>query len=279
MRTHPEEHWLPVDTYLSAIERETRRFREVLAEQQPGTGVPGCPGWDVDDLLWHLGGEVQHFWAWVIAHRPQDPEDYAEPERPEGRPRLLAALDRAHEDLMLRLRNADPAEGAWSWTADPSLHTVGFTMRRQAHEALIHRVDAEMAAAERTPLDPELAADGFIECLEVMYAGLPSWGNFTPDGSRVVVESSDTGHRLVLGLGRFTGHDPEADEDLDEDDVQVLGRGHVGEPIDEPDVWVRGSAELLDLWVWHRAGLAEPTIDGDEEVAERLLAVLGQAID
>lgn len=279
MRVHPEDHWLPVETYLTTTERETRRFREVLADQPEGTRVPSCPDWDVDDLLWHLGGQVQHFWAWVIANRPEVPDEYPEPQRPHGRSRLLAALDRAHEDLMLRLRNADPAEGAWSWIPDPNLHTVGFTMRRQAHEALIHRVDAEMAAADRTPIDPELAADGFIECFEWMYAGVPSWGNFEPDGTRITVESTDTGHRLVIGLGRFTGHDPRAGEDHDLDDLEVLGRGHVGEPIDEPDVRVSGTAELLDLWLWHRAGMAEPDVEGDAQVAERLVRVLSQSID
>lgn len=279
MRSHPEEHWLPHEEYLDAIERETRRFREVLAGQPAGIRVPSCPDWDVDDLVWHLGGEVQHFWAWIIAHSPEPPDEYAEPQRPEGRRALLAALDRAHGDLMLRLRNADPAEGAWSWASDTDLHTVGFTMRRQAHEALIHRVDAELAAGARTPVDPRLAADGFTECLEIMYAGLPSWGRFAPDGTRITVDATDTGHRVVLGLGRFTGHDPDTGEDEDLDDVQVLGVGHVGETIEAPDVSISGDAELLDLWLWHRAGYAEPVIDGDDAVIERLVTILGQPID
>ena len=33
-------------------------------------------------------------------------------------------------------------------------HTVGFIRRKQAHEALIHRIDAEVAAGNRTPMDP-----------------------------------------------------------------------------------------------------------------------------
>ena len=279
MREHPEGHWLPVDTYVAAIERETRRFREVLAQAPTGTAVPGCPEWDVDDLLWHLGGEVQAFWAWVIANRPLPPTEFEEPDRPDSRAGLLAILDRVHEALMLRLRNADPSEGAWSWTSDPDLHTVAFTMRRQAHEALIHRIDAELAVGERTPVDPALAADGFAECLEVMYAGLPSWGSFEADVTRIVVEATDTGHRLVLGLGRFTGHDPRNGEDVDADDLHVVGHGHVGEVVEEPDLWIRGTAELLDTWVWHRAGLAEQETDGDEEVAERLRAILSQSID
>ena len=53
------------------------------------------------------------------------------------------------------LEAADPAEEAWNWSDD---HTVGFILRRQAHEALVHRVDAELAAGDRTDLDPLLAS-------------------------------------------------------------------------------------------------------------------------
>ncbi|NYF98434.1 maleylpyruvate isomerase N-terminal domain-containing protein [Janibacter cremeus] len=279
MRPHPEQHWLPMDTYLEAIERESRRFREVLVDQPAGTPVPSCPGWDVDDLLWHLGGgDVQHFWAWIVANRPEGPQDYPQPERPTDRHGILAVLDRAQGDLMLRLRNADPADGCWSWASDTSLHTVAFTMRRQAHEALIHRVDAELAAGERTPLDPHLAADGVAECLEMMYGGLPTWGHFAPDGSRIAVDIDDTGHRVVLGLGRFAGTDPDTGTVEDEDDVQVLAHEHTSEPSKPFDLRVSGTAEDLDLWLWHRAGAFEPGMSGDEEIAGRLRAILAQPI-
>lgn len=279
MKPHPERHWLPMETYLAAIERETRRFREVLVDLPEGTPVPSCPGWDVDDLLWHLGGgDVQHFWAWIVANRPEGPQDYLQPERPADRHGIVVALDRAHEDLMLRLRNADPADGCWSWASDTSLHTVAFTMRRQAHEALIHRVDAELAAGARTPLDPQLATDGVVECLEVMYGGLPSWGRFADDGTRVAVDITDTGHRVVLALGRFTGHDPATQEDHDLDDVQVLGHDHTSARDDSFDARVSGSAEELDLWLWHRNGRAEPELDGSREVVERLRTILAQPI-
>ena len=279
MTPHPEAHWLPMETYLDALERESRRFREVLVDLPGDTRVPSCPDWDADDLLWHLGADVQHFWAWIIAHRPEGPQDYPEPERPADRHGILAAFDQAHEDLMLRLRNADPRDGAWSWAADTSLHTVGFTMRRQAHEALIHRVDAELAAGDRTPFDPQLAADGVAECLEVMYGALPPWGHFDDDGSRVRVETTDTGHWVLLSLGRFTGHDPRTGEDIDADDVQVVDRGHGHENAPTADLVVSESAEVLDLWLWHRAGAAEPAFDGPEALVERLQAILAESID
>ena len=52
----------------------------------------------------------------------------------------------------------------WSWAND---QTAGFSYRRQAHEALIHRLDAELAGGERTAIDARLAADGVGEVLGV----------------------------------------------------------------------------------------------------------------
>ncbi len=43
--------------------------------------------------------------------------------------------------------------------------TAGYIARRQAHEALVHRLDAELTVGDRTPLDPRLAADGVDEAL------------------------------------------------------------------------------------------------------------------
>ncbi|WP_068426366.1 maleylpyruvate isomerase N-terminal domain-containing protein [Janibacter terrae] len=277
MNADVQAHWLPFDSYLDAIERESRRFRECLADADPDLRVPSCPDWSAEDLLWHLGGDVQHFWAWVIAQRPEGPESYPEPHRPGGHAGVLAFYDQAHEDLLLRLCNADPADGAWSWSADPRLHTVGFTMRRQAHEALVHRVDAELTVGARTPLDPVLAADGVLECLDVMYGSHPRWGRFTPDGTRVVVELTDVGRRLLVGLGRFAGRDPRSGEVVDVDDLAVLDPA-LHEHTGAADVTVRGSAEQVDLWLWHRGIEDALAVDGDEGVHERLVAILGAPI-
>ena len=75
-------------TLLRALRAESARFRAVLAEA-PIVAVPSCPDWDTDDLLWHLG-EVQWFWATIVAGRPQGPESLSRPSRPEDRAGLLA---------------------------------------------------------------------------------------------------------------------------------------------------------------------------------------------
>lgn len=271
-------HWLAPTASLDALQRESRRFRDCLADARAGARVPSCPDWGVEDLLWHLGGEVQAFWSRVVAHRPEAPEGWSEPVRPEGRSALLSAFDEFHEGLITAIRVADPAEPAWSWAEDPRLHTVAFTIRRQAHEALIHRVDAELTVGQRTPLDPVLATDGIVECLDWMYGEHPAWGHFEDDGTRVVVEATDTGRRVLLGLGRLTGHDPEEGEDVDTDDVRVLDPALRGTG-PEPDLTISGSAEDVDLWLWKRGAADVLDIAGDESVRDRLTTILDQPID
>ena len=51
---------------VQVMRRETARFAETLADVDGNRPVPTCPGWDADELLWHLT-EVHLFWSAVIA--------------------------------------------------------------------------------------------------------------------------------------------------------------------------------------------------------------------
>src|SRR5580698_7406385 len=51
--------------YLSHIAAESARFAQALAGARDQAAVPTCPGWNADDLLWHLG-EVQWFWGTIV---------------------------------------------------------------------------------------------------------------------------------------------------------------------------------------------------------------------
>src|SRR5215472_11044104 len=114
--------------YLDHLARESARFAAALRGAAPAAPVPSCPGWDADDLLWHLA-EVQWFWGTIV-------REGITGEQADG---------------------LKPGSPAGTWSAD---QTVGFVRRRQAHEALIHRVDAELTAGERTGMDQGLSADG-----------------------------------------------------------------------------------------------------------------------
>jgi uncharacterized protein (TIGR03083 family) len=257
------------DEYLHHIRTESRRFRDVLATCDPAARVPGCPDWDAADLLFHLAG-VQHFWATIVRQRPEGPEALVHPERPATYDGLLAFFDSSSADLVAALEEADPAEPAWTWSTE---QTVGFTFRRQAHEALIHRLDAEQAAGRETPLDRALAADGVLETLDVMFGGTTPWGTFTPGEGVVRFDLTDAGESVWVRLGRFTGTDPEGTSH-DEDDLAV-----VEDPGTEPDVVVDGPAAALDAWLWRRRGDDGIAVSGDESVYARFRAIVDSPID
>ncbi|HEX5861390.1 MAG TPA: maleylpyruvate isomerase family mycothiol-dependent enzyme [Nocardioides sp.] len=256
--------------YLEHIRSESRRFREVLSTCDPEARVPGCPEWNAADLLWHLA-EVQWFWAKVVRTRPLGPdENDPGPERPAAYDDLLKAFDEYSSSLVSELEQADPADEAWTWSDD---HTVGFTFRRQAHEALIHRLDAEQAAGDVTRLDTALAADGVEEVLDVMYGASPDWGSFSPLEHRLRVDITDTGESIWVQLGRFRGTDPKDDVHYDEDDISVIP-----DPGVEPDAVISGDAATLVTRFWRRGDGAEIHLAGDLQIVDHFRQVIHQPI-
>jgi len=258
--------------YVVHLVRDSGRFAAAIREAPRDARVPTCPAWNADDLLWHLA-EVQWFWGTVVRENLSGEQaEELKPPRPADRAALLAFYDRASGDLAEVLAATAPESPAWTWSDD---NTVGFIRRRQAHEALIHRIDAELTASDRTALDAELCADGVDEALRVMYGALPTWGTFTPDRPRTVrLRATDTGDSWFVTLGRFTGTDPE------------------GVPYDEPDIHVEdpdpgsvaaaevaGAAADLDCWLWHRPPLSPPALSGDHEVLSGFESAIAPGID
>lgn len=259
-------------TYLDHLRTESARFREVLAACDPGAAVPSCPDWTAADLLWHLGGEVQHFWHHVIATRPAPPEHYDEPARPASYDDLLAFFDEAHGRLVDVLAAADPEDPAWSWSGEAN-QTVAFTYRRQAHEALIHRVDAELAAGTPTPLPAALAADGVDEILDWVLGGLPAWGRFDPLPQHVEYRMNDVDASVWTQLGTFSGTSPDGVERHEPDQHVVAAPGAPA------DLVVTGTAEQLDRWLWHRSGDLQVSIEGHAALRATVESLVGQVVN
>jgi uncharacterized protein (TIGR03083 family) len=256
--------------YLEHLAEESARFSAAIRTAPSGARVPACPDWDADDLLWHLG-EVQWFWGTIVRENLTGPQaEQIKPARPDGREALLAFLDDAGCELGRALAAAAPQDPAWTWTKDQS---VGFIQRKQAHEALIHRVDAEEAAGSRTGMDPELSADGVDEALRVMYCGLPDWGTFTPDGRALRLQATDTDDSWLVQLGRFTGTDS-GGTSYDELDIHVAEDDQDQSPV----AWARAGAADLDLWLWHRSPTDPIALSGDEEVLRDFQAVIAPGL-
>jgi len=252
------------DQYLDLLADETARLVRVAATAPADATVPSCPQWRTPDLLWHLA-EVQYFWS-RIAGGVQDPEDVPDLARPGDDTVLPQVLEEQTLALLHPLRHRAPDEWCWSWNDDGEY--IGWVARRQAHEALIHRVDAELVAGVPV-VEPDaiLAVDGVDELLREFLDGVPEWGTFTADGRSARIVAEDTAHTWSLRFGRFTGTSPNTGRTFDEDALQVVA--------DEPtaDLTVTGRAWDLDRWLWGRGEAEVLRIDGDADLATRLRAI------
>jgi uncharacterized protein (TIGR03083 family) len=258
--------------YLAHLAHESARFGAAIRATAPQTPVACCPGWNADDLLWHLA-EVQWFWGTVVRDKATGEQVRKRaPDRPGDRPGLQAFYQQVSRDLDDALAAAAPQDPAWTWWQD---QTVGFIRRRQAHEALIHRIDAELAAGDRTAMDPRLSADGVDEVLRVMYGSVPSWGSFTTHPGRTVrLRAPDTGDTWLATLGQFTGTNPD-------DQVNHDGPGLVIAERDQGEAAaaeIRGSAADLDCWLWNRPAAAPVSVSGDDGILGQFTSIIASGI-
>jgi len=255
---------------LHHVERESARFAEVLAGTDPATRVPSCPEWSALDLAWHLT-EVHHFWAVIVRDRLTDPDpaEASTPPRPADLPAVLALYDRVTAELLDALAGADDAEAVWTWAPEQE---VGFVRRFQAHEALMHRVDAELAAGALTPLPAELAADGVEVVLRYTMTWRPNWSPWQPAGGVGLLRATDTGGRWTAALGTWGGTSPATGKTYEAQPCVQLRDGG------DPTFTVSAPAADLDAWLWHRPGFGEVTVDGSAEDFARLQAQVEQGV-
>ena len=191
--------------YLAHLGAESARFVEVLAGVDPDAVVPTCPEWTSADLLWHVGG-AQRFWAAMVAEATGS-HGQDGPGRPETYPALVEFVAASTSLLIDQLARTADDVAVWTWfDADQS---VGFVRRQQTHEALIHRLDAELTAGTVTDVDAELATDGVLEAIEWMVGGVPGWATVTTaDGPLGRLATTDTAANWLVQVGDWSGTDP-----------------------------------------------------------------------
>ena len=249
--------------YIAAIAAESDRFSELIREVDQETPVPPCPDWSLQDLAWHLT-EVQYFWASIAEDLLTSSDAVQELRRP-SHAEIPALFDAQSKRLIAALAAHEPDTGCWSW--HDAGHNIGWLRRRQAHEALIHRIDAELAAGQLTDIDHDLAADGIDEILTVMLdaRAIPAWASFNADGRTATIKV-DGGRTWSMLLGRFTGTSPNTGNSYD-DPALVLA------PVDRPPtVAVRGTAPELDMWLWGRGPVDPLSIQGNTTAAADIRA-------
>jgi uncharacterized protein (TIGR03083 family) len=260
---------MPID-YRAALHSEAARFVDVLSEADLTARVPTCPHWRVDDLLYHLA-ETFLFWASVIRERADDPDpiEAAKPAKPTARADLLALYERCTSALFDSLDTTDDNVAVWTWSDD---HTVGFIRRRMPHEALIHRLDAELVADALSDVDPALAADGVHELLQHFYTR-PGWSSFRDDGPVGRLHATDTDTSWLVRVGGFSGLSPNTGKSYDDEPcLELVDAG-------EPSFAVSATARDLDAWLWNRPALVEPVVAGRDTHFRTLTAIIAKGID
>jgi uncharacterized protein (TIGR03083 family) len=257
--------------FLAAIRDESARFRSALATAGDAR-VPTCPDWSTEDLLWHLT-EVQWFWGSIVTQNVESPAELTHPDRPVDRESLLAAFDDASRALQKSLHQVPAETARWMWTSDEALHTAGYIARRQAHEAIVHRVDSELTTGGAVSgIDPALAADGVDEVVEVMYGREHPDVTFAPtDGLVVELVATDAERRWVLRLGRETGTDPGSGESIDNPTFRPA-------PNALAVATISGTAADLDLWLWNRPTIGDLGRSGDASALAAIQEVLDEGL-
>ena len=232
------------EALLAAVERENR----ALARGARGVldrPVPGCPGFDVAQVMRHLG--AVHRWAAQIVSsdataRPHRDNTPAQPSDPAG---LFAWFDEGVDALLAAFRAADSSKRCYSWRGE---QTPVWWRRRQALEAAVHRVDVEQAAGRARPeVDGELAATGIDEHIEIFlpYARPPE--TLGEVGRTVHLHATDRDGEWLFRM-RAGGVD--------------VTRGHA-----KGDAAVRGTASDLFLFIWRRLDVDDLELHGDREAA------------
>lgn len=159
---------LSYERHCAEIVAQTDQLRSTIEDADLNAPVPTCPGWNVGQLLRHLGGGQR--WAEQTvrtrASQPAPDESFRDlsnsvdedpavlgPWLAEGADRLSAALRSAGPDMKV-------------WTPVPQ-GTSAFYARRFANETVIHRADATLALGADFALDEEVGLDALDEWMEL----------------------------------------------------------------------------------------------------------------
>lgn len=156
------------DRYCSEIVAQIDLLRSCIDAADLTAPVPSCPGWNVGQLLRHLGGALR--WAEeTVRTRATGPlpdehfrdlSAYADEDPAVVDPWLVESAAR----LAGTLRDAGPDTPLW--TPVPG-GTTAFYARRFAHEAVIHRADATLALGAEFTVDEDVAVDAVDEWMEL----------------------------------------------------------------------------------------------------------------
>ena len=251
---------LNAERYVVEIEASTAGLAEILAEHDQSLPIPTCPEWTLRQLVTHVGRA--HRWAAEITRTrsgaPIPFREVPDGKLPGDRGEQLEWLAAGAARLVDAVRDAG-SDLVWSFTGPT---TAGFWLRRMAHETLVHRADAQLAAgAEPEPvIEAEVAADAIDEWLMLLTGDLghvDERANALPDGAGLHIHATDDGlggcgewmiRRAAGGLTVEPGHG-KGDAALAGPAVSLLLVLLRRRPASDPAVTVHGDNAVVDGWL------------------------------
>jgi uncharacterized protein (TIGR03083 family) len=212
--------------------------------------VPSCPGWTCERLVGHVGRVYRWTAGWVASG--QSPEV-------ERAPAGDAVVDWARAglaDLVAALGAVDPAVHVDTWAGR---QPAGFWPRRMAIETAVHRVDAQLAVDDVTPIGTALAVEGIDELFDVLLP-LRGTGDLVRGGETIHLHATD----------------PDLGQDGEGEWLVTLGADAlaVEHAHAKGDVAVRGTASDLLLLLTNRVDLDRFQVFGDESLLRRWRAAV-----
>jgi uncharacterized protein (TIGR03083 family) len=247
-----EANHSPIDhafDFASIVEGEAAKMVSAVTRGPLEARVPGCPDWSLGELAIHVG--QVHRWATGIVQTGEPGDMDAGPANAADSATYLAA---GVGPLVAALRAAEQTAPCWNFTR--ANLTKAFWLRRQAHETVAHRWDAESAVGAATPIDAAMASDAIDEWAHALVR-------------RVV-------GRAKLDLSGFVGdvhlHCTDVDGEWTFEVVDGAFTVHTGHT--KAAAAVRGEANDLFLYLMNRVSVDRVERFGDTDLIDRWLAAV-----
>lgn len=243
-----------VSDYIGFVASEGDKFATAAGQGDLTADVPPCEGWNMRDLVRHLG--VIHLWAAAnVAHPSTDflevddlsvLENYW-PELASAWPadsELVSWYRQTNDNLVRVLQSAPPDLECYTFLPAPTALTMW--SRRQASEIAVHRFDAEFSRGLPSHFAPAFAADMLDELLS----------GFAPRRRELPVESTRVLH----------AHAHDVDEDwyltISPEGIETSREGSGS------DLTLSGTAAELYLLLWNRTPDSSVNLDGDSAIMD-----------
>jgi uncharacterized protein (TIGR03083 family) len=234
--------------YLGQITHDVSVIADVLRQGPRSAPIAGCPGWTVSDLCEHLGGVHRWVIGAITTGGPPSIDPASDPAPPDDLARAHWLVDGAARMTHL-LAAARPDAPTWHpFPVEPKVASLW--PRRQAHEALVHRWDAEFAVGRAAAIDTAWAVDGIDEYWNVMLPRLIIREHLAVPASAITVRATDADGVWHVdgstGSVRLTDETPNA--------VTITGGAQAlllrlwGRPVDDEAVVVQGDASVARAW-------------------------------